>query len=62
LVERTNIDDGRGRTPFSAQGGGRIDSDVGGLLVDTLLLRRQDDREREYLRFDFSGEGIGAVD
>jgi hypothetical protein len=61
LVERTNIDDGRERAPFSAQGGDRLDLDVEP-LVEASRLGRQDDRETEYLRFVFSGEGIGAVD
>lgn len=62
LVEHTNIDEGRGRTHFSVQGGDRLDLDVGGLLVEKPRLSRQDDKEREYLRFVFSGEEIGAVD
>lgn len=61
-MERTNIDDGRERTPFFAQGGDRLDLDVEGPLVEVPRLSRQDDRETEYLRFVFSDEGIGAVD
>lgn len=61
-MEHTNIDEGRGRTHFSVQGGDRLDLDVGGLLVEVPRLNRQDDKEREHLRFVFSGEEIRVVD
>lgn len=61
-MEDTNIDDGRERTPFSAQGGDKLDLDVGGPLVEVPRLSRQDDRETVYLRFVFSNEGIGDGD
>lgn len=51
------MDDGRGRPLFSARDGDRLDLDVGGLLVEVPRLGRHDDKEREYLRLVFSGEG-----
>lgn len=54
------MDDGRGRTTFSACDGGRLGSlDAGGFLVEVPRLRKYD---KEDLGRFFSGDRVGAAD